>query len=462
MARILCVTAGLPGLVYSSIELARRLAAAGHRVVHAGPPEDRGLVEQNGLELLPLEPSGYERFLEVDARTGTLQRLLTLRDRRDRALRSLAVRGFARAVRELQPDLALINGEMHEHVLAAASTGVPMALLNTFVSIWRRPGLPPPHHLARPGVGWQGSRPGTALLWLTLRLGKWRRVWSQRLRRLGCDRLAVLRLLARETGFDLRRETDAGQWLIPFTYRRLPVLTLHALEFELPHRPPENVHYVGPMILEARDDRPLAAEDRLRLATIFARCRRAGGDRTLIYAGFGSVFSTDPGLLRRLLRVVTERPDWELVIGLTGPVAPGSLGELPERVHAFPWLPQLEVLRHADAAIIHGGVNTVDECVVAAVPMLVYCGGETDMAGTTARVVHHGIGIAGDRRDGAVEGRAHLDRLLHEPGFRQRLTRLRARYLAYRERRVAERTVEALLGHAEGAGASPAGDGACR
>jgi hypothetical protein len=78
--------------------------------------------------------------------------------------------------------------------------------------------------------------------------------------------------------------------------------------------------------------------------------------------------------------------------------------------------------------------------------MLIYCGFQTDMAGNTARVVHHGIGIAGDRRrdDNRVIGE-HIDRLLSEPHFETNLNGLRRRYAAYTENRVAERVIETLL-----------------
>jgi UDP:flavonoid glycosyltransferase YjiC (YdhE family) len=109
----------------------------------------------------------------------------------------------------------------------------------------------------------------------------------------------------------------------------------------------------------------------------------------------------------------------------------------------------LTVLSHADVAVTHGGISTADECVLSDVPMLVYCGFETDMGGTTARVVHHGIGIAGNRRrDDTQVIRGHIDRLLGEPHFEANLSRLRHEYAAYVENRVAERVVESLLGSA--------------
>ena len=445
-ARIVCVAGGLPSLLYPSVELGRRLLAAGHRLTFAAPADARELVEHHDLEYVEVDAGRYEQFLAADRHVGTLSRLVNLRSRRERATNSLAVDEFARWVRDSSPDLVLINGEMHEHVIAAASAKVPIALLNTFVSIWKRPGLPPPHHMVRPGVGWKGSRLGTALLWRALRFRKWRRAEIQRLRDVGCDRLSVLRQLARRSGFDFRAETDASQWLIPFTYRRLPFLSLRALEIEFPHCPSSGVQYVGPMVLESRIDRPMANAESARLDAIVERRRSGPGERRLIYAAFGSVFSSDLGLVRRLVSAVAERQGWDLVISLSDRVAAADLGPLPDGIHAFAWVPQLEILRQADVMVNHGGINTVDECVTTGVPMLVYCGFETDMGGTTARVVHHGIGIAGDRRrDDASAIVTHIDRLLHERQIADNLDRLRRQYEIYGERRVAEDAVEALL-----------------
>ena len=73
--------------------------------------------------------------------------------------------------------------------------------------------------------------------------------------------------------------------------------------------------------------------------------------------------------------------------------------------------------------------------------MLVYCGHETDMAGNTARVVHHGIGLAGD-----PETRHHGDDPRPDrPAARRAALREQPEsscgdvYAAYAENRVAER-----------------------
>ncbi len=448
MATILCVTSRIPGVLFAGVELARRLAHDGHRVVYASFESARQTVVDQELEFLALEPGSYEEFLAADAEEGLFGRLRHLESRQQEAAASLAVDGFAKSVRKMAPDLVLIDGEMHEHILAVAGSGVTLALLNFFVSIWRRPGLPPPHHLAHPGVGWKGTRLGTWLLWQELRAKKWRRAWSQKIGRVGCDRMSLLRRLARDYGFDFRRETDDSQWLIPFTYRRLPVLSLHAREFEFPHRPPRTVCYVGPMVLETRGDEQIDDAVRGELERIYARSHDDA--RALIYAGFGSFFSTDRGFLSRLFDAVAARSDWDLVVSLGGQAERDELGRLPDNVHAFAWLPQPEVLRHADAAVVHGGINTIDECVLGGVPMLVYCGFETDMAGNTSRVAYHELGLAGDlRRDGPLAIREKLDRLLRETRYRDSVERFRTLYEAYAVDRVAERTVASFLDTAD-------------
>lgn len=264
------------------------------------------------------------------------------------------------------------------------------------------------------------------------------------IQRVGCDRLAVLHRLARELGIDLSREIDDGQWQIPFTYRHLAVLTLHALEFEFTPDVPAPVRYVGPLLLEARGGTEDAGTS-AALGILFER-RRSGDVRRLVFVGFGSFFSTDTSLVRRVAQAAALRPEWAFVVSLGSQHDPSSLGRLPENVHAFRWVPQLDVLRHADASLNHGGINTIDECVHRGVPSLMYCGGATDMAGTVARARFHGVGIAGDRRtDTPGDIVAALERLFEDDEIGGAVERLRRAYLAYETERVAEGVVTSLL-----------------
>ena len=270
-----------------------------------------------------------------------LSRILDIRRRRERARESLGVGAFARFLRDERPDLILINGEMHEHIIAASAAGARVALLNSFVSIWRQPGLPPPHTLARPGIGWTGTRAGASLLWLALRLRKrYRRLVRarapDRLRpRVGVPGPGPCRRLRVRTGH--RRPPVADSVHLPAPARAEPAragVRVHphparARSIRRPH---------GARVAH----RPAAGTR--RTATGSTRSSRGAArpaDGRLIYAGFGSVFSTDLAFLRRLLGIVEQRPGWELVVSLSHRVAPSDLGPLPARVHTFPWVPQV-------------------------------------------------------------------------------------------------------------------------
>jgi UDP:flavonoid glycosyltransferase YjiC (YdhE family) len=438
MAPMLVVARGLPSVVYPALELARRLSARGHRVAFAGGHEAQANAERLDLRFLQLPPSDLQAFAEGD-RGGWVDRLRRLTERRDAAVDALNLRAWLDLLHRERPRLVLLNGEMHEEILATMAAGVPLALLNTFVATWRQPSLPPPHHLIVPGAGIKGRRAVAPVLWALLDWRKRVRRLTARVTEAGCDRVSVLGHAARRFGVDLQSVADVRQWLIPFTYRDVPVLHLHAREFEFVTDIPTNVHVVGPMVLA---DRNAAADP--ALDAILDR-RRRDPQRRLVLAAFGSTLSADVAFLRRLAGIVETRPGWELVLTLSNRLSADALGSLPDRVHVFNWVPQLRVLDHADVMVTHGGINSIDECVLNGVPALVYCGFQTDMGGATARLVYHGLGLGGDPRDSTADIRARVDRLLQEPSFHMNLERFGRAYRAYREGQVAERAVEHLL-----------------
>lgn len=90
--------------------------------------------------------------------------------------------------------------------------------------------------------------------------------------------------------------------------------------------------------------------------------------RPIVYISMGSIISSK-GFCRRCVRAFGERPGTYFLS--TGRVAPEALGTLPANLIARSFLPQLEILAHADLFITHGGMNSVNEAIHFGVPMLV-------------------------------------------------------------------------------------------
>lgn len=89
MATTLCVKRELKGVVlYSSVELCRRLQLARHRVVYASTKDSQSLAESCGLTFRELGSDGFEPFRRREEERGWLDRLRPRAARREEARRA--------------------------------------------------------------------------------------------------------------------------------------------------------------------------------------------------------------------------------------------------------------------------------------------------------------------------------------------------------------------------------------
>lgn len=438
MAHLLIITGGLMGLVNPACAVATRLRRAGHRVTYASPAPIREVIEARGLTFHALPPS---KDHWSDGR-GPLDRLLTAPMRRRAALDALGVDGLVDEVTALAPDAVLLDLERHAHIMSLSAAGFRLGLLSIFLSIHERPRVPPLHTDLIPAPGPAGEEE-VREAWAHYR--PWKRRWlrRRRWRGAGVSQEATLRRHARRVGFPVE-ELEDDQWLIPFSYRSLPVFVMHALEFDFLQEPRPTVRYLGAMVDLDRPEAPVPADDEARLDALLD-ARAVGSDRRLVLVSLSTAVPGNQTLIGRLVEAVRDAEDLDVVLGLGGRHDPADLPPLPPHVHAFGYLPQMRVLPHADAAIATAGANSMAECVLHRVPMLVYSLGVNDQEGNAARVAHHGLGIVGRRDDGPGEIARDLRRVLVEPGFRQRVEAMRELLLAADTDDACARAIEEML-----------------
>ncbi len=459
---VVFVTNGMSALASCHVALAGHLRSVGHRTTFVAARGRADRLAERGEAVVALDHDDrYAGRASGDPRPP-LGRPLDLARwiRRRRTLRRASLDGteILRTVQDLDPDLVVIDVEMHTAVIATATIDAPRVLAMSFFSIFRRPGLPPLNSSLGPATGpigalrirlaWARVRAGSIIFALRNRFGRAGLATAISPMRLDTVSPVDLGALARRHDVDLGATTDRRQWLRPFVARDLPILCYNAREMELPHEPPSRLHYVGPLIGLDRVEPTLAPADRERWTALVA-ARAAGGGRPLVYATMGTVWRDGADLLRRIVAVFENRPDWDLVLGLGGLDDSYPLDSLPSNVLALPWAPQLEVLAEADVAVTHGGTASLREAVAFGVPTVLLSVDVLDQDGNARRAVHHDLGVlrAPDATPEALE--AAIETTLTDPRIAAGIDRMRAVVAAANDGRRAIEIVERL---ATGAG----------
>ncbi|MFH8839248.1 macrolide-inactivating glycosyltransferase [Streptomyces sp. NPDC017868] len=98
--------------------------------------------------------------------------------------------------------------------------------------------------------------------------------------------------------------------------------------------------------------------------------QRPAGAEKVVLVSLGSAFTKQPGFYRDCVEAFAGLPGWHLVLQIGRFVDPSELGELPPNVEVHPWVPQLAILRQADAFITHAGAGGSQEGLATATPMV--------------------------------------------------------------------------------------------
>ena len=110
--------------------------------------------------------------------------------------------------------------------------------------------------------------------------------------------------------------------------------------------------------------------------------------KPIVYISLGSITS-NRGFCKECIRAFGGKP--LSVILNTGRIPPETLGTIPENIRAYSFVPQIEVLKHADVFLTHCGMNSVNEALYTGVPM-VAMPFINDQITNARRVVELGLG----------------------------------------------------------------------
>jgi UDP:flavonoid glycosyltransferase YjiC (YdhE family) len=144
-----------------------------------------------------------------------------------------------------------------------------------------------------------------------------------------------------------------------------------------------------------------------------------GSDDPLVYLSFGTVLPQDgyPQMYRAAIGALEGLPI-RLLVTIGRGQDPAELGKLPSSVHVEPWVPQADVMPHAQAMVGHGGAGTTLAALAGGVPS-VFLPVFADQPINAERVDEFGAGIALEMTpDGLGRLGPAVRELLENPRYR--------------------------------------------
>jgi MGT family glycosyltransferase len=333
-AHIAVVSIPFPGHVNPSIEVVRELAARGHRVTYANDPSYAAVVEAAGAQFVPYASTLVNGNDGADMDTiGQLTLFL------DDAVAMLPQLRDAYA--DDRPDLFLYDIAGAPARLLAEEWGIPAVQLSpTFVA-------------------WDGYEQEMAPLVAAMRADPRGAAYFDRFEQWLIDNKSSITDSAAFQG-----RPDRALVLIP------RVMQPHA------DRVDASVYtFAGPIFGERTGP------------TSWTRPEQA---ENVLLISLGSAFTEHPEFYRRSVRAFGDLPGWHVVLQIGRRVDPADLGDLPGNVEVHSWVPQVEILRQAQAFITHGGMGGSSEGLYCGTPMLV-APQAVDQFGNAERLVELGV-----------------------------------------------------------------------
>ena len=112
----------------------------------------------------------------------------------------------------------------------------------------------------------------------------------------------------------------------------------------------DSVYFIGPSI----EERPID--------TTFNFTKNE--NQKLIYISLGTVFCVNKDIFKMFIETFKNLKEFQVIISIGKIINPKDLGELPDNIYIYNYVPQLQILKQTDIFITHGGLNSINEGIL--------------------------------------------------------------------------------------------------
>jgi zeaxanthin glucosyltransferase len=364
--RLMFYLLGEPGHHLPSFPLAGALQARGHEIVYLAIRDMQHQIESRGFGYVPVHediwPLGTLTAQDPLSREEREYSAMVRRRRmQDERMRELA----ERRIRDIDPDIALVDNFARDMVLLVHSLGVPCLRISTSLSVLADE-LPPIT---------SGLAPDANHFLLELERHQLPTCMSSP------ELLAALSIQVARFGYP-PHEVGVRTSLVP-ELSRYPMVVLCEEPFDLPRR----------------GARPLYCAHRPELdraESVDPALRDFVGEHSIILVSLGThsgKYRHSESMYRAVADTMRAHPEWRTVVAASERFSTqGCLADPPGNMLVRRHVPQLWLLRRSKVFVTHAGLGSVREAIALRVPMIAIPQG-FDQPGNAVRVAHHGIGV---------------------------------------------------------------------
>lgn len=382
----------------ATFKFALSLKARGYQVTYVG-------VKQFEKEVLM---QGFEYFIDSDVlpqpvpnsrKPSFVEQLKSKKLFKELHKEYLEGCAFDRIIDGLNPHMIVVDSPYVRHSIPLLDKGIPFVIFESMVALNKAPLHPPLSSKIIPER--------TLFNQLLVQIA-WRKYFFKSF----VDQLLygeiyppkyLIKKLARTTNYPVN-EIDFNRYF-HLGLNNIPEIIASPKEFDFPYKKRSNQYYIGSSVYDNRNEvsYDLKYEERKknidRLLVYNKSCKLAE-KVALLYCSFGSMSWRYEGVnkfYKKLIDAFGNDANIQIFISIGYDISYHLFKDLPNNIHIFRKVPQLELLKQMDLMITHGGMNTITECILSEVPMLVYPGNnKIDQVGNACRVAFHGIGLMGD------------------------------------------------------------------
>ena len=126
-------------------------------------------------------------------------------------------------------------------------------------------------------------------------------------------------------------------------------------------------------------------------------------NKKLIYISLGTIFNKNIDFYKKCIEIFGNSKQFQVIISIGKSINVKDLGDLPENISAFNFVPQHQVLKQSDIFITHGGINSINEAILLNNLPLIVIPQEMDQNDNAKQIENFEAGIALDKNNITAE-----------------------------------------------------------